>query len=116
MAKLSFFMLGLPMVIAGAAVTDTAAAEDEPRRVTVRYDDLNLSSVEGREQLAKRVRFAVRSVCPSTTARTSLIEPAYVRQCEAEAGHRAETRVAALLSGHGARFADHGTQPVITAP
>ncbi len=55
MAKFSF-LLAAPIALAGFSVP--AAAEDDGERhtVVVRYDDLNLSSVGGRERLTTRVK------------------------------------------------------------
>lgn len=112
MAKLSYIFLGIPFAVAGAAVAVPAAADENERRVEVRYDDLNLASVSGRERLATRVSVAVRNVCGGNVGRVTLREQAAIRQCEADAMGRAQTRMAALIGGHGAQFADQGRQPL----
>src|SRR3546814_3273132 len=67
MAKLSLMLLAAPLATAGFSLPAAAnpAAEDGIERHTaiVRYNDLNLSSVEGRERLTTRVKHAVRKVC-----------------------------------------------------
>src|SRR3546814_10945656 len=69
MAKLSLMLLAAPLATAGFSLPAAAnpAAEDGIERHTaiVRYNDLNLSSVEGRERLTTRVKPAVRQVCRS---------------------------------------------------
>ena len=67
MAKLSLILLSAPVACIGLSVPAAAAAADdgERRTVVVRYNDLNLASVEGRERLNSRVKSAVRTVCNS---------------------------------------------------
>lgn len=113
MAKLSYIFLGIPVAVVGAAVAVPAAADENERRVEVRYDDLNLASVSGRERLANRVSVAVRNVCGGHVGRVTLREQAAIRQCEADAMDRAQTTMAALIGGHGAQLADRGKQPLV---
>ena len=111
MAKLSFILLAMPFVAASAVVP--ATAQDEERRsVTVRYDDLNLSSESGRERLTKRVKMAVRQVCGSAN-RLTLRERAAEQKCELHTRRQAETRLASPFNGRSARLADQ--RPVVVA-
>ena len=68
MAKLSLILLSAPIACIGLSVPAAAAAaadegDGERRTVVVRYNDLNLTSVEGRDRLSSRVKAAVRTVC-----------------------------------------------------
>ncbi|MDO9370018.1 MAG: UrcA family protein [Sphingopyxis sp.] len=108
MAKLSFILLAAPLAAAGAIVPATASAADEERQsITVRYDDLNLSSESGRDRLSGRVKSAIRQVCSSNSRRT-LAERAETRQCEAAASRDSDTQLANLFHGESTRMADRG--------
>lgn len=112
MAKFSF-ILAVPLAITGI-VTPAAASDqvDDPQSVTVRYDDLNLSSQSGRDRLTTRVKTAIRQVCGSYSRRT-LAEHAETRRCQAEATRNTDTQLASLFNGTHARLADRG--PLIVA-
>lgn len=113
MAKLPLILMAIPAALTGAATATPAAADENQRQVVVRYDDLNLASVSGRERLMTRVKVAVRDVCGGGNGRTSLRELSAIRKCEADASNRAQTRIAALIGGHGARLATQGSNPVV---
>ena len=116
MAKFSFLLVA-PVALVGFAVP--AAAEDEGERhsVVVRYDDLNLSSADGRERLATRVKFAVRKVCGNRLHyRQALRERAIANRCEDSAMADAEVKLASLFNGESARLADRGRIVVAAAP
>ena len=116
MAKFSF-LLAAPVALAGISVP--AAAEDDGERHTaiVRYDDLNLSSVEGRERLSTRVKFAVQKVCGTRLHyRQGLRERAEANRCEDSAMADADVKLAGLFNGESARLADRGRIVVAAAP
>ena len=116
MAKFSF-LLAAPVALAGFAVP--AAAEDKGDRhtVVVRYDDLNLSSVQGRERLNTRVKYAVQKVCGSRlTHRQGLRERTIANRCEHTAMADAGVKLAGLFNGESARLADRGQIVVVAAP
>jgi UrcA family protein len=53
------------------AAASPAFAADEPAKVAVRYNDLDLSSPEGRGELEKRIQAAARAVCGMTDSPTT---------------------------------------------
>ncbi|HKX90668.1 MAG TPA: UrcA family protein [Sphingopyxis sp.] len=119
MAKLSLIMLAVPMALAGFSVP--AAAEDDidddRYTVIVPYNDLNLSSVEGRERLTTRVKYAVKKVCGSRPLhRQTLRERAGSLRCHDTAMADADVKLAGLFNGGGARYADRGRIVVVAAP
>jgi UrcA family protein len=101
------------MAATGAAVPAMAQDDDAPR-VMVRYGDLDLQTVDGREQLDTRIRRAIRSVC-RVNIRPSLEERGFERACEARARGSVEPQLAALFKGSSARFASE-KPPVVAAP
>lgn len=116
MAKFSF-LLAAPVALAGFSVP--AAAEDDGERhtVVVRYDDLNLSSADGRERLATRVKFAVQKVCGTRLHyRQGLRERTVANRCEDSAMADADVKLAGLFNGESARLADRGRIVVAAAP
>ena len=116
MAKFSF-LLAAPVALAGFTVPAAAEDESDKRTVIVRYDDLNLSSVKGRERLTIRVKNAVRLVCESRPHyRRSLRERVVSDRCEDTALADADVKLASLFSGDGARYAERGRILVVAAP
>ncbi|HJS10656.1 UrcA family protein [Sphingopyxis sp.] len=116
MAKFSF-LLAAPVALAGFSVP--AAAEDESDRhtVVVRYDDLNLSSVAGRERLSTRVKYAVQKVCGTRPLhRRSLRERTVANRCKDNAMADADVKLAGLFNGEGTRYADRGRIIIVAAP
>lgn len=114
MAKFSL-LLAAPVALVGFAVPAAAAAagaaegDGERRSVIVRYDDLNLSSVQDRGRLNTRVKFAVQTVCGSRAHyRQALRERAVALQCEDRAMADADVKLAALFNGDGTHLADRG--------
>src|SRR3546814_15992635 len=106
-------LVAAPLATAGCSLPAAAnpAAEDGIERHTaiVRYNDLNLSSVEGRERLTTRVKHAVRKVCGSRPQnRPNLRERGASNRCEKTAMAAAATKLAALFNGDGARSAARG--------
>ena len=117
MAKLSMILLSAPAMCIGLAVPAAAEDDGERRTVVVRYDDLNLASVEGRDRLATRVKSAVRTVCNSRPHyRQSLTERATALECEGATMADAEVKLAGLINGDGTRLADRGRTIVVAAP
>jgi UrcA family protein len=118
MAKFSF-LLAAPVALAGFSVPALASAEDDGERHTavVRYDDLDLSSVDGRERLNLRVKYAVQKVCGTrVNYRQALRERAAATRCEDSAMADADVKLAGLFNGEGARLADRGQIVVAAAP
>ncbi|OHD06908.1 UrcA family protein [Sphingopyxis sp. RIFCSPHIGHO2_12_FULL_65_19] len=116
MAKFSL-LLAAPVALAGFSVPAAAEDDGERRSVVVRYDDLNLSSAEGRERLNTRVKYAVQTVCGSRPLyRQSLRERAVTLRCEDTAMADADTKLAGLFNGSGTRRADRGRIMINAAP
>lgn len=118
MAKLSLIMLTVPTVLAGFSVPAAAADnfDDDRATVVVPYNDLNLSSAEGRERLTTRVKYAVRTVCGSRPGyRQELRQRAKALRCEATAMADADAKLATLFDSDGARLADRGGVSIAAA-
>ena len=116
MAKFSF-LLAVPVALAGFSVPAAAEEDGERHTAIVRYDDLNLSSVEGRERLSTRVKFAVQKVCGTRLHyRQGLRERAEANRCEDSAMADADVKLAGLFNGESARLADRGRIVVAAAP
>lgn len=119
MAKFSLILLSAPLACIGLSIPAAAAAQDEGERrtVVVRYHDLNLASVEGRERLNARVKSAVRVVCNSRpNYRQTLHQIGAAQDCEAATMADAGVKLAGLLGGDGTRMADRGKAILVSAP
>lgn len=119
MAKLSLILLSAPLACIGLSVPAAAAADEdgERRTVVVRYNDLNMASVEGRDRLSSRVKVAVRTVCNSRpNYRLTLDERARALKCEKVTMADANVKLAGLLNGDGTRLADRGQTIMVSAP
>lgn len=113
MSKLSLILIAA--LASGGAMTPAFGREaDSPPSATVRYDDLNLSTVSGRAELDTRVRRAIKSIC-TTNSRVTLSERAASLECEAVAKRSVEPQLASLYNGSSARFASE-KPPVVAAP
>lgn len=113
MAKLSLILMAAPLALTGLSVP---AAAQEGKSAVVRYDDLNLSSTQGRERLEWRIASAIRNVCDSRPHyRQTLTERALSRECEVAAHRDTNVKLAGLLGGEGAALADRG-QVIVGAP
>jgi UrcA family protein len=111
--KPTLALISLTMAATGMAAPAMAQDDDAPR-VEVRYGDLDLQTIDGRERLDLRVRNAIRTMC-SVDPRPSLEQRAVEQACEARARSSAEPQLAALLKGSSARFASE-KPPVVAAP
>lgn len=119
MTKFSMILLSAPAVCIGLTVPTVAAAADdgERRSVVVRYGDLNLASVAGRERLTARVKTAVQTVCNTRPHyRPTLNERAQAFACERATMADANVKLAGLLNGDGTRLADRGRTILVAAP
>lgn len=117
MAKLSLILLSAPFACIGLSVPAAAEDDGERRTVVVRYNDLNLASVEGRDRLSSRVKTAVRTVCNSRpNYRPTLSERAQALNCERVTMADADVKLASLLNGDGTRLADRGQTIMVSAP
>lgn len=106
-----------PILVAALASTTAAPAlaqDDDRPQMVVRHDDLNLTSVGGRERLDARVRSAIRQLC-NTGQKQDLRLRAVSLECEAEAKRSVEPQLAALYNGNGAKFASD-KPAVVAAP
>lgn len=113
MFKPTLTLITLTMAAGGIAAPAMAQDDDAPR-VMVHYGDLDLQTIDGREQLDLRIRRAIRSMC-RVGFRPSLQQRAFEQACEARARSSAEPQLAALLNGSSARFASE-KPPVVSAP
>lgn len=122
MAKLSLILLSAPIACIGLSVPAAAAAaadegDGERRTVVVRYNDLNLTSVEGRDRLSSRIKVAVRTVCDSRpNYRMTLNEITQAQNCEKVTMADANVKLAGLLNGDTTRLAELGQRILVSAP
>lgn len=117
MAKLSFILLATPVAFAGLSVPAAAENDGERRSVVVRYQDLNLASVEGRDRLTTRVRTAVQKVCGTRALyRQPLAERSVAQRCKQATLADADVKLAGLFNGDVARLADRGRIVIVAAP
>jgi UrcA family protein len=88
-SNLSQFRRSLAVAGAFAALTVAttsfaAAPSVDPPAVSVRFDDLNLSTTAGVNSLYRRISVAARQVCPDVFAR-DLVVVAAGQRCQASA-------------------------------
>jgi UrcA family protein len=55
--------LAAGLALAQGALAQPQSADDQPRQVAVRYDDLNLTTAAGDEEVKQRIDVAAKSVC-----------------------------------------------------
>jgi UrcA family protein len=97
-AKLSYVRRSLAVAGAFAALTvattsiAAASSDDSPPSVSVRYDDLDLSSTAGANVLYHRISVAARQVCPDLYSR-DLEVVAVADRCYASAVSKAVAEV-----------------------
>ena len=99
----SKFALAVVGVVASVASFAGTSSVDSPS-VSVRYDDLNLSTKAGVDKLYRRISSAAREVCPDVYSReTSTVLAA--QRCQTAAIARAVSQVnnPALAMLHAAR-------------
>jgi len=87
-SKLTLAVVSVVAPLASLAATPSA---DVPS-VSVRYDDLNLSTTDGVNSLYRRISSAAREVCPGVYSRELSLRAA-ARRCEADAVARAVSDV-----------------------
>ena len=62
------------MLLAGVLVVSNAAAAEQFRAETVKYQDLNVATPAGVEALYRRIHFAARRVCSPGIGWRSLVQ------------------------------------------
>lgn len=102
--KATIFVAAIAASLASVAPVTAADNMFEPTTRLVRYDDLDLNSVKGRERLETRVRMAVDSACGYREAR-SLSEKAMVDKCRNAARQQSEAQVAEAVRNAAVRLA-----------
>ena len=110
-AGLSALLAAAPAAAQQAWVVTAPIEEDGVRRVSVRYDDLDLASVAGRERLDRRVRGAIRFVCPAGMGVPHVKEQQLISDCRSFAmdGARPQLERAFAAAERGERFAAAAT-------
>jgi UrcA family protein len=117
MTKFAMILLSAPVACIGLTVPAAAKDDSERRTVVVRYDDLNLASVGGRDRLTTRVKSAVRAVCNTNPHyRQTLTERASAEKCEDATMADADVKLAGLINGDGTRLADRSQTIMVSAP
>jgi len=96
-ANLTQFRRSLAVAGAFAALTVAttsfaAAPSVDPPAVSVRFDDLNLSTANGVNSLYRRISVAARQVCPDVSSR-DLVVVAAAQRCQATAVSRAVSKL-----------------------
>lgn len=94
------FALALALAATGFAASPAVASTDqESYSATVRYDDIDLSTAEGLEDLDRRIDQAARKVCELDRTDTGTrIRSREARACYQEAKRSFEQSFAALIS------------------
>jgi UrcA family protein len=87
-SKLTLAVVSVVASVGAFAATPTVATSS----VSVRYDDLNLSTTEGVNSLYHRISSAARQVCPGVYSRDLYIVAA-AQRCEANAVSKAVSEV-----------------------
>ncbi|OGS51347.1 MAG: hypothetical protein A3J40_10615 [Erythrobacter sp. RIFCSPHIGHO2_12_FULL_63_10] len=85
---------------AGAVLISTPvlAGDDNAPKVTVEYDDLDLTSEKGQAVLERRVRAAINQACEASSQITgSRVMSADKSRCLAAARRSAKSQVAAII-------------------
>lgn len=81
------------------AATPAAAGTSETTGLTIEYRDLNLDTVEGQNQLERRIDAAARQICKVDDIRTGTRVPSIEsKKCLAKARAAAKSQMAALIA------------------
>jgi UrcA family protein len=92
----------LAAALGAAAVFATPAAAQGA--VSVKYDDLDLSTRAGQQKLERRIDSAARSACAMDEIRTGRFTPSTAqRQCYAEAKESVHQQVAEAIARDNSR-------------
>lgn len=92
-------MQSLVLALAAAVFAVPAAAGDETRSRAVHYGDLDLTSVEGQQQLDIRLERAAREVCRVNEPVTgSHLRSPQARECYREARRSLDQQYAQLVA------------------
>lgn len=100
----NILLLAMPLLLAGAPPAAELPGHANVS-TTVRYDDLNLSSAEGKAQLERRLSRAVRSLC-RPSGRLTLAEAEAVNDCMASANQNAKQSLEFAVEGTRSRSID----------
>jgi len=94
--RMHSFALALAAVV---VAVPAAAAEEQPPRIAVHYNDLDLTSEAGQKRLDVRLERAAREVCGmNETAIGSHLRPAHSAECYREARRNLDREFAELVS------------------
>ena len=93
----NILLLAMPLLLAGAAPAAELPSHTSVTS-TARYDDLNLSSAEGKAQLEQRLSRAVRSLC-RPSGRLTLSEAEAMNACLESAKASARQSLQLALNG-----------------
>lgn len=114
MAKLVLTLLAAPLALTSLSMP---AAAQEPKTVVVKYDDLNLATVTGRERLNTRIKYAIQKVCDTRpNFRPDLQQRAYSQECAKTVMRDVDVKLASLLNGNGTALADRGNRIEVSTP
>ena len=92
-------MLAAALGAAAMTISALPAAAAPAQGPAVTYDDLDLSSEAGRDELAKRFDQAAREICKAGDGKLS----GRARYCYESTSKSLQTRVAAIIAEHEAR-------------
>jgi UrcA family protein len=103
----SLALAGAFAALAATSISFAAPLSDDAPSVTVRYDDLNLSTSAGVDALYRRISNAARQVCPDARSRDLSVVVASER-CQAHAVAQAvrevnNTHLALVHAAHVSR-------------
>ena len=118
-------MVGLVSLSLAAATTasagrsaPTSTDSNEPRKMVVRYDDLNLSSETGAKSLLHRLERAARQVCDKPSEFYPLTRVTVDRACYAQSLERAIEAVGAqrLSAAYQSKYGMASRAPIVRVP
>ncbi len=94
----------IAFTLMSAAITVVPVGIHEPRQAVVQYDDLNLSTADGREILDQRLDRAVEIVC-GTVRREPLYMRMVIRKCATTAAKQVAPQRDLALAKSGVKLA-----------
>lgn len=100
----NILLLAMPLLLAGAAPAAELPGHASVT-TTVRYDDINLNSAEGKAQLERRLSRAVRSLC-RPSGRLTLGQAEAVNACIESASQSARQSLEFAINGTRSRSID----------
>lgn len=96
--------VGLAIALASSATSAMAEPANSTVRVAIDYSGMDLTSVQGRRDLDRRVNLAIEGICGQPMFGTR-DEAEVLRQCRREIRAAVEPQIATALVGYSAKDA-----------